>query len=356
MKLRSRNSRSSLLSMKLFFLTFIVVVSANAAETYHLKDGKDWQKVSDSSDGGYIAAVWNIKKLITKGKDKDAAKAIKELKTAFPKFAGEDLDALIEAELLFAKNKYIKASRAYEKFLDSYPDSKFYESALEKQFLIADAFLKGKKRTVMWVLNLHAYEEADHIMYDIADRTGDAPIAKRSLITLAKGYQDRKQYIEAYDVWSEISSRWPTGDLGRDSLLQMAQSLHAAYKGPRYDCSSLISAKTYYENFKARYPQEVDTYDVNEKIKLIDEQFAYKELETAKYYSRAELPGAANLYYQHTSESWPETMAARVANETLEQLKSGETIEAEKKPLERGLFDAACVFLDNWYGFSAIDF
>ncbi len=356
MKLRSRNSRSVLSGMKLFFLTFVVVVSSQAAETYHLRDGKNWQKVSQSSDEGYVIAVWNIKQLIAKGKDKEAGAAIEELKAAFPQFKGEDLDALIEAEMLFAKGKFIKASRKYEKFLESFPDSKFYESALEKQFLIAEAFIKGKKRTVLLVLNLHAYEEADHIMYDIADRSGDAPIAKRSLTALAKGYHERKKYLEAYNVWSDIYSRWETGDLGRDALLQMAQSLHSAYKGPRYDCSTLISARTYYENFKARYPLLVNAYDINEKIKLIDEQFAYKELEIAQYYSRAELPGAANLYYQHTAESWPETTAAKIANETLAQIKSGETVEAEKKPLERGLFDVACVFLDNWFGLSAINF
>jgi outer membrane protein assembly factor BamD (BamD/ComL family) len=356
MKLRSQISCSLLSSTKLFFLVFIVVFSAQGAETYHLKEGKDWQKLSKASDGGYVIAVWNIKQLISKGKDKEAARALEELKAEFPALVGDDLDALIEAELLFAKDKFVKASLKYAEFLDSFPDSKFFESAMERQFLIADAFIKGQKRQVLFILNLHAYEEADRIMHDIADRSGDAPIAKRSLITLAKGYQERKNYIEAYDVWSEISSRWPTGDLGRDALLQMAQSLHAAYRGPKYDSSSLISARTYYVKFKDRYPLQVNGYDINEKIRLIDEQFAYKELEVAKYYTRAELPVAANLYYQYTAEKWPETTAAKMAREALAQIRSGEPVEAVKKPLERGVFDAACGILDSWYGLSMLAF
>lgn len=86
---------------------------------------------------------------------------------------------------------------------------------MERQYSIADTFINGHTRSFLVVFRLHAYEEADIIMHDIADRSGDAPIAKRALKTLAKGYQKRKKYIEAYDVWAEISSTWPTGELGK---------------------------------------------------------------------------------------------------------------------------------------------
>jgi outer membrane protein assembly factor BamD (BamD/ComL family) len=354
MKLQSKNSRSFLLSGTVFFLALIAFVSADAAETYHLKDGKDWKKIDQAEGDDYARAVSNIKQLIVKSKHKEAKKALGELKTAFPESAGEDFDVFVAAELLYAKKKLIKASRKYTEFLNSYPDSSFFESAMERQFSIADTFVKGYTRSFLFVFRLHTYEEADVIMHDIADRSGDAPIAKRALKTLAKGYQKRKKYIEAYDVWAEISSTWPTGDLGRDSLLEMAQSLHSAYKGPKYDSSTLVSAKSYYENFRERYPLDVDKYDVNEKIKLVEEQLAYKEFEIAEYYARAELPEAANLYYQHTSDSWQGTTAAKLADEVIEQRLAGVKTEAEKKTAERKLFDVACLFFDNWFGASLI--
>jgi outer membrane protein assembly factor BamD (BamD/ComL family) len=354
MKLQSGNNCSFLLVGALFFLALIASVSASAAETYHLKNGKGWEKIDQTAGGDYILAVSKIKKLIEQSKHKEASKAINELKTAFPGFASEDFDAFVEAELFYTKKKLIKANRKYEEFLDSYPDSKFYETAMERQFSIADLFIKGQKRPVLGVLRLHAYDEADKIMRNIADRSGDAPIAKRALTTLAKGYQKRKEYEDAYIVWADISSRWPTGDLGRESLLEMAQSLHSAYKGPKYDSTTLISARSYYGDFKARYPGEVSKYDINEKIKLVDEQIAYKEFEIAEYYTRAELPEAASPYYQYTLDFWPETTAAKMAGEVIEQQRTGVKTEAEKRPMERKLFDVACLFLDNWFGFSSI--
>lgn len=349
MKSQSGNASSLLLVGALFFLG-LISVSARAGETYHLKNGKEWQKVGQAPDSAYLAAVSNIKKLIDQNKHKEASKAINELKTAFPELVGEDFNALVEAELLFAKKKFIKASRKYEMFLDSYPDSDFYEMAMERQFTIADLFIKGQKRPVLGVLQLNAYEEADKIMRNIADRSGDAPIAKRALTTLAKGYQKRKEYEDAFLVWADISDRWPTGDLGRQSMLEMAHSLHSAYRGPKYDSTTLLSAKSYYEQFKARYPGQVDKYDINEKIKLVEEQIAYKEFEIAEYYTRAELPEAAAPYYQFTSETWPETSAAKMADEVIEQHRTGVKTKAEKPPFERKLFDGISLFLDSWFG------
>lgn len=340
--------------MTLFFLVLIASVSAGAAETYHLKDGKDWEKIDRGKGDDYTLAVSNIKQLIVQGKHKEAAKALNELKVAFPEFAGEDFDAFVAAELLYARKKFIKASRKYEEFLDSYPDSKFYESAMEKQFSIADLFIKGHKRPVLGLRWFHAYEEADNIMHDIADRSGHAPIAKRALRTLAKGYQKRKKYADAYDVWAEIFSIWPTGDMRKESLLEMAHSLHSAWKGPKYDSTTLLLARSHYVEFKKKYPLDVDKYDINEKIKLVDEQLAYKELEIAKYYSRAELPLAAITYYEYTSVFWPETTAGKLAKEAIKKQRTGEKTAAEKRPLERKLFDVTCLFLDNWFGLSAI--
>lgn len=337
----------------LFFLTFAILmllVLSASAETWHLGEGNKWEPVEDSSGGDYLLAVSNIKRMIAKGEVKPAAKALEELKAAFPQVAGEDLEAFIQAEILYARSKWIKANRKYNEFLDAWPDSSLYESALERQFSIANSFSKGQKRRVLGILKLSAYEEADVIMHQIADRAGDAPISKRALITLAKGYQNRKKFMDAYNIWAEISSLWPTGDMGRDSLLEMAQSLHSAYKGHNYDCTSLISARTYYQDYKERYPQYVKENDVDIKIKLIDEQLAYKDFQIGQYYNRAEEPAAVDLYYQYTIDRWPESTAAKMADDEINKLNEG----TEQKTGHRKLFDAACLFLDNWFGLKLI--
>ena len=323
---------------------------AGAAETWHLEGQQGWQNVANDPSGGYLLAVARIKQNISTGQTEPALAELAQLKNDFPDIPGSDLDAFMAAELIFAEGKWIVAEREYGTFLDTWPDSWLYESALERKFAIATAFLNGQKRRVLKILKLSAYEEGARIMQDIADRAGDAPIAKRSLIALAESYQRREEYWEAYETWADISSRWPTGQEGRDSLLQMAQSLHSAYRSPSYDSTSLNSARSYYENFNSRYPEFAIQYDIAARTSMIDEQLAYKQLSIADYYNRTDNRQAANLYYRLVIDKWPDSTAAKLARSRAGD--DPETTQApEKKDVGRLWFDRVNVVLDKWLKF-----
>ena len=83
--------------------------------------------------------------------------------------------------------------------------------------------MAGRKKTILlfWV---SAFDDGVKIMEKISDRTGTADIAKKALLAVAKSYEKRKQYNEAYLKWSEISMRWPAGEIARDALLAMARN------------------------------------------------------------------------------------------------------------------------------------
>jgi len=154
-------------------------------------------------------------------------------------------------------------------------------------------------------------------MEKISDRTGTADIAKNALVSVAQSYEKRKRYNEAYLKWSEISIRWPTGQTARDALLGMARTKYAAYNGAAYDGSSLISAKTYYENFKLRYPEEAKKHNVDGILVLMAKQLAAKNLLIAQYYERTGSLAPANMYYQMVVDNWPNTNAAHTAKQKI---------------------------------------
>ena len=318
-----------------------------SAETWHLSSEDKWQGVSDDPDGQYMLAVAKIKQLIAAGDAKGASRSLVQLKKDFAEITGPDLDAFIDAELLYARGAWIKSVRKYDKFLETWPSSWLYESALEREYSIAVAFLDGQKRKIAKVFKFTAYEEGANIMYDIADAVGTAPIAERSLITLAKSYEKRGKYFDAYDTWADISSRWPTGDVGRDSLLGMAQSLHSAYNGPRFDSSGLVSAQSYYGSFKERYPQSAAEYDIDGKMTMVDEQLAYKYFEIGRYYERTDNKQAANMYYQKVLDDWPGSSAAKMA---LTKTQSDDPSGKKSGGKGRVLFEIGNSFLDSWFG------
>jgi outer membrane protein assembly factor BamD (BamD/ComL family) len=292
---------------------------AFCAETLRLDEQGQWQKAADSNNEQYLLRVAQIKKLVDAGKPDKVKEAAKQLKKDFPGVFGKDFDSFIKGEVHLAGGKLTKAVKQYDDFMDKHPTSSLKDAALNRQFEIASEFLAGRKKTVLMVFRVSAFDDGVKIMEKISDRTGTADIAKNALLTVAQSYEKRKQWNEAYLKWSEISMRWPTGEIARDALLAMARTKYAAFRGSVYDGSSLISAKTYYENFKLRYPQEAKKLSIDDILAKIAEQLAEKNLLIAQYYERTGGTEPANMYYQLVVDSWPNTKAGQIAKQKINQ-------------------------------------
>ncbi len=345
----------SIKSLTLIALSAVLLslsLSANA-ETWHLTGDSSWQAIPDTPQGRYMLAVANVKKLIATGDTESATTALLQLQQDFTEIAGPDLTAFIEAETIYSQGKWPKAVKKYDDFLDNYPESGLFESALERQFSVAIAYLSGEKRRVLKFFRLSGFDDAANILRRLADRTGDAPIAMRSMIALGTGQEKNSLFLDAYETWAEISIRWPTGDTGRDALWAMARSLHSAYKGPLYDSASLISAKSYYEKFKMLYPTRAAELDADAKLTMIEEQLAYKQFVTGDYYGNAERYLAANLYYNSVLDHWPETTAGKMAKTRIDFGPAADA-EGETRNRRRRAFDAVGGFLDSWFGLAKL--
>jgi outer membrane protein assembly factor BamD (BamD/ComL family) len=232
-----------------------------------------------------------------------------------------------------------KAIRNYDKLLTEHPDSDFRELIFNRQYAIATAYLRGQKRRVLRVVKIKGYAEGARIMEKITDRAGiNTPTGLKAATAVAKHYEKREQFNEAYLKWWEISSQWLTGKTGADALLGMARCKHAAYnnhpenKRPFYDASNLNIAKSCYEKLKLLYPKNAEEIDVDQILKEIDEQLAYKQLSISRYYQRTGNKQSANLYFNMVISDWPGTKAAEMAKEMLtNNLADKETKNEETK-------------------------
>ena len=308
-------------------VVFILAIIANvSAETWRLNEGS-WQGVSQDRQAEYLLAVSEIKQLVSTGQTKKLDQAYDNLKADFPEINGEDMSLFIKAEKLFANGKFPKAVRAYDKLMNEYPNSPLFDVALDRQYDIAMAFLSGEKKTVLKVFKIKGYSEGAKIMERIGDRVGNSDIGMQAATSVANSYERRKKFNDAYLEWSQISSQWPTGTPAQTSLLGMGRCKHAAYKGPRYDDSSLISAGTYYGNYQARYSLDARDYDILAKLEQIKQQIAYKQFSIGQYYQNNENPESAKYYYKMVINTWPQTTAAKMAQEAM----ATEDAKKEKK-------------------------
>ncbi|MHC4271164.1 MAG: outer membrane protein assembly factor BamD [Planctomycetota bacterium] len=314
----------------LLLLSLLTLVSSLGAETWHLEKGNDWKQVQPDTQDNFLMAVTGIKDLINNGKTRQVRRAYENLKQEFPQIQGPDVDAFIKAELLYAKRKFNKSVREYDNFMDNYPESELYQVALDRQFSIAQAYLAGQKRTVLKIFRIRGYSEGEKIMDKISDRAGIAPLAERANIAVAQSNESRGKYEDAYQRWSQILSKWPTGQTGKNALLAMARCKYLAYNGPKYDVSDLVSARTYYQNFKSRYPDDAKELDIDSRIQNIDELLAEKQFKIAQFYQKTANVDSAGIYYKVIAEQWPNTSAAKISGKVLHETnQQGEKVKNE---------------------------
>ncbi len=305
--------------------TAIMLSSVSCQQQKKLEDIQLLEHDQDSK-ARFLLAVASAQEYVNTGRPKAARKAFNKLKEDFPEFAGADLDAFIKSEMLLCNGKFAKAAKKYDKLLTEYPKSELYEVVLERQFGIAEAFLAGRKKTVLGSIKISGYAEGVRIMEKITDRAGMGEpdgIGIKAALAVAESYEKRRKFHSAYLKWAQIASEWETGQIGKDALLGMARCEHSVYnkreehKRHYYDASSLISAKSYYEKFRLLYREDAEELGVDAILKEIDEQLAYKQFSIGRYYQRTGKMQAANLYYNMVIQDSPDSKAAEMAKEVL---------------------------------------
>ncbi|MFA5554478.1 MAG: outer membrane protein assembly factor BamD [Phycisphaerae bacterium] len=310
---------------------FLLAGQVFSATTLKLEQGQDWKEVTSQPEDKYSLAVSELKMLVSQGKSEQIAPTVAMLKAKYPEINTPDFDLFVEAEWFYAEDKITHAVRAYDTLLSRYPQSPLYFVALDRQYSIAKEYLGGRKKPILKVFRIAGYSEGVKIMDRVIDRAGNSPLGLKASRTIAESYESRGKYEEAYERWSEVSSKWPLGEPGKEALLSMARCKHAAYRGPDYDVSALVSAKSYYENFRQRYPEEAKQYEIDKRLEQIRQQIAYKEYKIGEFYQRTGNKQSSDIYANMIVGQWPDTIAARGARDILDKNQQPETKKAKKK-------------------------
>ena len=308
----------------LIILSVLSGLSTAYTNTWQLEENLNWDLVATGNQGEFLTAIVEVQKIVNENQTKAAKEAFEKLQENFPDFSGPDLDLFIKAELFLSSKKFTTAARTFDKLLKKYPESKLRDVAIGRMFEIGKIYLGGQKKVLLGFIKISGYAEGIRILEKVTDYAGiDSQIGTEAAIAIAKNYEKREKFHEAYLKWWEISSQWQTGTVGRDALLGMAQAKHAIYnKNPEqkrsyYDASCLRSARSYYERFKLLFPDDAKEINVDGIIDEINEQLAYKEFVTARYYQQTGSQQSANLYYDMVTTNWPDTKGAQKAEEIL---------------------------------------
>lgn len=325
--------------LKLFATVMLAAAAATpaAAQQEYVWEGGEWTATAEPGEQTPAGQIALIRLQLDQGKYRQAVKTAERFLDKYP-----DHDACEEAMMLTGqaemdRGRYMKAYEWFSRQLARFPSGHLAGRALNRQYDIADAFLKGRKRTVLGFIRVSARAEGLRILEGIVAHAPGSELAEKSLLRMGDYHEDRQEYDKAITAYDRYVEMFPRGESAAYAMLQAARSRYAMYRGPSFDDTPLIEARLRFRHFAERFPQPARENNIADVLRRIDDQRAEKDFHIAQFYDRTDRDDAAEFYYrrvveQHGRTEWA-AMAKRALGEATEA--PSETPSAGYEPIPR---------------------
>jgi TolA-binding protein len=261
-----------------------------------------------------------VDRLLAQHKHGPARQIVLNWLKANPKAPDRDRGLFLLAEAYYQYGDRTRAFYHLDELMDYYGESRLFYPALEKQYQIADAYLRGYKNRLFGIPMLSAQEDGVEMLFRIQERAPGSPLAERAVLRTADYYYDHAQYDLAADVYAHYARRYPRSPLLQRVQLRRAFASLAQFRGLNYDATPLVDAKAQLEAIQAAYPQMAEEENLPAVIERINQTLAAKLYHTADFYKRTHAPRSAAYTYRYLISRYPESREASKAQRALERL------------------------------------
>ncbi len=265
---------------------------------------------------------------------KNYGKAAEELKSLTKKYPG----SLVAPEAQFKlgqiyeeQNEFYRAFKAYQKIVESYPQSSRMNEVIEKQFRIGNVFLSGKKPKLMGVPILPALPRAIEVLDQIVKNAPFSEYGDKSMFNLGVAYKRSGNLPKALETFQHLVDNYPDSPLVPDSKFQLGEVSFEMSKNLNRSQEGLDSAEDYFQSFLAEYPQANVREKAEQLKKAIDEKNAEKNFKIGQYYEDESYLESATIYYEDVAKNYSGTSWAAKAKEKLAIFRSPVKFIKEKE-------------------------
>jgi tetratricopeptide (TPR) repeat protein len=236
----------------------------------------------------------------------------------------------LECAIRIAQEDYYDAHKRLLEFLNEFGHTAYQERALTMEFVIAENFLRGKRRKLLGLPLLKADDVGVSILDDITANYPESPLAELATLTKANYYFENGDFAFAEQEYESLVERFPRSRYTRPSRYQAARAALASFPGIDFDDAPLIEAEERFNRYLAQYPGIAEEEGVGHILNDIAQTRAAKELAIGKYYERTGHKRAARFYYRSTVDNWPDSNAAVLAQGRMAEI--GEISEEAPTP------------------------
>ncbi len=237
-------------------------------------------------------------------------------------------DALEAAEAQYYRGRALEelrnpyeAALAYQKVIDSYPNSKRINEIIDRCYKIAEDFAAKQPARV---LGMTKYDFKDHpslvIFKYIADKASVPVYAARAQYRLGMLYVDLKRYDEAKEAFKMVIDKYPDSEYYASAKYELAQATAKGFSGTDYDSTAVTEATARLDEFLATSPDSDVAPRATRSLSELNDKEAKKSFDVAIFYQRHNKLPAARIYYQAVVDKYPDTDWAQKSRKELDKL------------------------------------
>lgn len=274
-----------------------------------------------------------IRRLNAEKRYHSALSAIKEFEKRHGKSDDHYPEAMVaKAEALIGGEKFEDAHEVLLKFLDDYGGMAITVDALRLEFIVAEAYLGGVKRTVWKIFKVSAVDEGHKILDKIIADYPDTKLAELAMKAKGDRYFRAGEHEMAETEYSRMLREYAQSRYQEYALRKAADSALASFGGVEYDEAALVEATERYNDFRVRFGSAGDREQITVILDSIKQTRAEKDFQIGQYYEHTDHLSSAVFYYQLVLKTWPGTIAATKAATRLELLGAAMPVTDSKSP------------------------
>ena len=293
-----------------------------AGEGEHVwKDGK-WVAAARPVEGTPAGELAIVRMNLDNNRPKVALKAAKKFMARYPSDGRREEVMMLAGQAEMDRGNYSKACDRFNEQMDQYRNGEYYDRAIQRQYQIADAFLKGRKVKAAWVFRVSGVDKGIGILNGLADRAPGTVVAEKALLRVADYHYDAGQVVkavEAYDHYMKTFPQSPRKRMGH-AMLRAARARYAQYRGEAFDDTPLTDAQQRFMIYRDRYREDANKANVPMVLSQIKNALVRRYFSAAKFYKRIGRRTAAIFYYKKVIAQNADSHWSKLAQDELQKL------------------------------------
>jgi len=300
---------------------FMAVPVAQAGLVW--RPGEGW---SDESGGDVSASssrdqLEMAHKLEAQGQRDDALKAYKNLLRRWPlSFFAPEAQFRV-GKILEEEADFYTAFQSFQKMVQKYPSSTYFEQALGEQYRIANLYLAGEPQRI-WKIPVGPSMEKTVEMYErIIKNAPYGTYAAESQFKIGLAREQQRKYTEAIDSYQKVLDNYPGSPVASNAQYQIGYAWMRASSNGDYDQGAAKKAVEAFQDFLVRYPTSDKAAQAQENIQHLGQKQTQGAFNIAKFYETQHDSRAAFIYYNEVVREDPNSPQAQQAKKRIQELR-----------------------------------